>query len=191
MTEEDRLDSKQKIDGLFGLIQKNDWRATEFLFDNCSRFCHALCKKRNWQINREDMATIINYSIGKAIAKYYICGKYWGLLGTIFSHEVYEILKPIYGEKGMGRRINEENVNSGCEDTRFSRSDATLLIQKALTMKPEEQQKCIQLELEGYNDEQIKEFLGTTKSIKDLKHHAKLNLKKVLIEHFNWKPGKR
>jgi len=190
LAEEHRLDSKQEIDGLFGLIKKNDWKATDFLFKSCWDYCRNIYYKRNWHINEEDLKTIINFSIGKAIAKYEICGKYWGLLGIIFTHEVYEILKPIYDEKGMGRRINEEDTDIGNEDPQFSRSDAALLIEKALAMKPEENRKCIQLELEGYNDKQIKEFLGTTKSVKDLKHHAKLNLKKVLITHFNWSPKK-
>lgn len=190
MAEKYRLDSKPEIDGLFGLIKKNDWKVTEYVFNCCSKYCRIIYFRRNWHLNEEDLNTILNYSIGKAIAKYEICGKYWGLLGKIFAHEVYGILRPIYEEKEMGRRVIEENADIGREDPRFARSDASLLIQKALSMKPEEHKKCIQLELEGYSDEQIKEFLGTTKSIKDLKHHSKLNLKKVLIERFNWRPEK-
>lgn len=190
MQPEFRLDNKESIDKLFSLIKKYDWKAIDFLFNSCSKYCRIVYSKKNWHINNEDLNEIINYSIGKAIAKYKICGKYWGLLGKIFAHEVYDTLRPIIEEIGFGRRVNEENVDLGCEDPQFTRSDAASLIEKALSMKPEEHQKCIQLELEGYTDEQIKEFMGTTKSIKDLKHHAKLNLKKVLIEKFNWRPEK-
>jgi len=190
LAEEYRLNSKLEIDGLFGLIEKKDWKAIDFLFNSCSKYCRIIFSKKNWFINKEDLDAAINFSIGKAIIKYKICGKYWGLLGTIFTHEVYEILKPIYEEKGMGRRVDEENVDFGQEEPCLARSDAALLLERALSMKPEEHRKCIQLELEGYSDAQIKEFLSTTKSIKDLKHHAKLNLKKVLIEQFSWKSGK-
>ena len=190
MAEKYRLDSKPEIDGLFGLIKKNDWKATEYVFNCCSKYCRIIYYRRNWHLNEEDLNTIINYAIGKAIAKYKICGKYWGLLGKIFANEVYEILLPIIKEKELGIKAFKEGFDYGQEDPQLSRSDSFLLIQKALSMKPEEHRKCIQLELEGYRDEQIKEFLSTTKSIKDLKHHAKLNLKKVLIEQFSWKSGK-
>jgi hypothetical protein len=190
LAEKHRLDSKPEIDSLFRQIKKNDWEATDFIFKNCWNYCRNIYFKRNWHINEEDLKSIINFSIGKAIAKYEICGKYWGLLGTIFAHEVYEILRPIYGEKGMGRKVDQISVDFGCGDPQFSRSDAALLLEKALSMKPEEHRICIQLELEGYTDEQIKVLMITTKSVKDLKHHAKLNLKKVLIEQFSWKPGK-
>jgi hypothetical protein len=54
-------------------------------------------------INREDLVTIMNYSIGKAILKYKICGKYWGLLGKIFINEIYDTLRSMIEDKG-GRK---------------------------------------------------------------------------------------
>jgi hypothetical protein len=190
LAEEYRLDSKPEIDRLFGLIKKNDWKATEFLFFSCEKYCRIICLKRNWHFNIEDLNTIINFSIGKAIAKYKICGKYWGLLGRIFANEAYEILVPIIKENELGIKPFEEGFDYGQEDPQLLRSDSSLLIQKALAMMPEEHRICIQLELEGYTDEQIKEFMDTTKSIKDMKCHAKMNLKNVLIENFYWKPEK-
>lgn len=190
MAKEYSLNSKQKIDDLFRLIKNNNWEATDFLFKNCWKYCRKIYFKRGWHVNEEDLNTIINYSIGKAIAKYKVCGKYWGLLGKIFANEIFDELRRIIKEKEMERKVIEENINLEQEDNRLAKRDKTLLIEKALPMKPEEHQKCIQLELEGYSDEQIKKFLGTKKSIKDLKHHAKLNLKKVLSNNFNWKPKK-
>jgi len=185
MEKEFKLDEKQGIDHIIDLIKKGDWKATDFLFKNCWAYCRVVYYRKDWHINEEDLKSIINYSIGKAIAKYEICGKYWGLLGKIFAHEISETLRQVIEEKR--KRVYGENDDFGQEDNQFSRSDIALLMGKALSMKPEEHKKCIQLELEGYSDMQIKEFLGTKKSIKDLKHHAKLNLKKVLITRFNWK----
>jgi len=45
----------------------------------------------------------MNYSIGKAILKYKICGKYWGLLGKIFINEIYDTLRSMIEDKG-GRK---------------------------------------------------------------------------------------
>jgi hypothetical protein len=84
VVEKHRLDSKQEIDNLIGLVKKNDWKAKDFLFKNCWEYCRIIYYRRDWHINEEDLETIINYSIGKAIAKYEICGKYWGLLSNDF-----------------------------------------------------------------------------------------------------------
>jgi len=79
-----RLDSKHEVDGLFGLIIKSDWKAIDFLYNSCSKYCRIVYSKKNWHINEEDLNAIINYSIGKAVSKYKVCGKYWGLLSNDF-----------------------------------------------------------------------------------------------------------
>lgn len=179
-----RTDKKSHIDKLIALIRKGDWRAQDFLYRNSFNYCKIICSKRNWIIPWEELEDIICFSVGKAIAKYEVCGRYWGFLSKIFAHDVHDYFRRIYEEKELRTRVNEEDIYKKKGDYDPTKRELVTQINKALSGKPKEQRKCIQLMLEGYSDEQIKNILSTKKSIKDLKYHAKMNLKKVLIKKF-------
>jgi hypothetical protein len=119
--------------------------------------------------------------------KYKICGKYWGLLAIIFTNEIYDYLGKISREKEFGNRDYEGKIYRVSYNNNQVQKEITMMFHRALSMKPKEQQICIQLELEGASNIQIANRLGTKKSVKDLKYHAKINLKNVLIKEFGWK----
>lgn len=186
MADKYRFNSKQEIDGLIDRIKKSDWKATDFLYRNCWDYCRIIYYRRDWHINEEDLDSIINYSIGKTIAKYEICGRYWGLLSIIFNNEVHDYFRSVYKEKELGTRVDNKNIHQEKTDFDLTKTEISMQLEQALAMKPKDQKQCIQLMLEGYSDAQIKERLNTKKSIKDLKYHAKVNLKKVLVNKFGF-----
>jgi len=190
MEVEFRLDKKQKIDNLIDLIRQGDWKAQNFLYSKSRDYCYAFCSKKVWTVSSEDLKEMINFSVGKAISKYEICGRYWGLLSIIFIHDVKDsYFKPIYDWKKLMQELSAAR-NDPLEKADYdpTRKEITMQFLQALSRKPDEQQKCIQLVLEGYNDEEIKTVLDTNKSIKDFKYHAQMNLKRVLVDDLGWKP---
>jgi len=183
-----RIDTKEHIDALVDLIRKGNWRTTNFLYEKARLYCWKVFRSRHWCIPEDEVESIINYSIGKTIANYQICGKFWGLLAKIFVNDTYDYLKkPLLGadrkrEEDVGE-INQIPDNIDSMDR-----ESYITFYRALSVKPKEQQICIQLLLEDYDDDQIQIILSTEKSVKDLKYHAKMNLKKVLVERFGWNP---
>jgi hypothetical protein len=184
------LDSKQKIDDLFGLILKNDWRAIDFLYAKARLYCWKVYRSKPWRIPYDEVESIINYSIGKTIVNYQVCGKFWGLLAKIFVNNIYDYLnKPLPGADREWEE-DEDKINQVPDKSNSMSSESYITFYRALSVKPKEQQICIQLLLEDYDDDQIQIILSTEKSVKDLKYHAKMNLKKVLVERFGWHPKK-
>lgn len=190
MKQEYKVDKKKDIDQLIDLVRRGDWKAQNFLYSKSRDYCYALCSKRNWTVSSEDLKEMINFSVGKTISKYEICGRYWGLLSIIFVNDIKDCyFKPIYDKKKFMEELLAA-VNDPFEKADYdpTRTETTMQFSQALSRKPDEQRKCIQLVLEGYNDEEIRTALDTNKSIKDFKYHAKMNLKRVLVDDFGWKP---
>ena len=188
MKQEYKVDEKKDIDQLIDLVKRGDWKAQNFLYLKSRDYCYALCSKKDWTVSSEDLKEMINFSVGKAISKYEICGRYWGLLSAIFVNDVIDIyFKPIYDKKKLMEELLAA-VNNPFEKADYDPTRKEILMQflQALSRKSDEQQKCIQLVLEGFNDEEIKTVLDTNKSIKDLKYHAKMNLKRVLVDDLGW-----
>lgn len=190
MKQEYKVDKKKAIDQLIDLVRRGDWKAQNFLYSKSRDYCYAVCSKKNWTVSSEDLKEMINFSVGKTITKYEICGRYWGLLSTIFIHDVKDsYFKPIYNWIKLMQELfaagNDPSEKANYDPTK---TETTMQFSQALSRKPDEQRKCIQLVLQGYNDEEIKTVLDTKKSIKDLKYHAKMNLKRVLVDDFGWKP---
>jgi hypothetical protein len=183
-----RIDTKEHIDALVDLIRKGNWRTTNFLYEKARLYCWKVFRSGHWRIPEDEVESIINYSIGKTLAYYQICGKFWGLLATIFVNDICDYLnKPLLGAD-REREEDEDKINQVPDNIDSMDRESYITFYRALSVKPKEQQICIQLLLEDFEDEQIQNILNTEKSVKDLKYHAKMNLKKVLVERFGWNP---
>jgi len=190
MQEKLKISTKPAIDNIIDLIRLGNWNASDFLYRRSRAYCWMVYRRRNWFIPEDEVDSLLCFSIGKTIAKYEICGKYWGLLAIIFINDIYDYLGKIFREKALWKRENEEKIYQISDNNDQTRKEITMQFHKALAMKPKEQKICIQLELDGFSNEQIKNILETKKSIKDLKYRAKINLKNILIKKFGWKQKK-
>ena len=190
MQDKFKLGKKQDLDNLVDLIRKGDWKAADFLYRKSKRYCWKIYREKFHDIPEDEVESIICFSVGKTMATYKICGKYLALLAKIFVNDIYDYLKPKMKEKKLGKRVDYEEIHQRDGDYGPTKREFEILFYKALSMKPKDHKECIQLVLDGFSDEQIKNVLGTKKSIKDLKYHSKVNLKRVLIKKFGWEKKK-
>jgi len=190
MANEFRIDNKHSVDKLIGLIREGNWKAQNFLYEKSKAYCRTVYKNRFFGIPDDELESIICFSTGKTISTYKICGKYWGLLAVIFTNDIHDYLKKPLIPPFLDKGIKEVDITQVPDESDASEKETIGVFNKALSMKPQEHQICLQLMLEGYNDDKIERLMAIEKSIKDLKYHAKMNLKTVLIEKFGWKAKK-
>ena len=170
-------------DDLIAKVRKGDWRAEDLCFKESKALLWSVYRNRNWQWKMpEDFAeSIMHVSIAKAM-RMYKSGKYPSYLVTIFIHDVTaEELRP--------RRLILVSIDDDVDGPKQEPPDPIPFIERILAREEWEilldclrklspdRKECLELRLEGWTPEEIGEII-TDKSIKDLLHHAKLEVQK-------------
>ena len=170
-------------DNLISSVRESDWQAEERCFRESKAILLAVYRKRNWQWKMpEDVAeSIMHLSIAKAIRKYRR-GKYASYLVATFVHDVCdEWLRPrrpitvsIDDDDADGPKLEPVNPIPFMDQILANEEREILLdCMKQLTS---DRRQSLQLWLEGWTLKEIEKHVPE-RSIKDLLHHAKLQLK--------------